>query len=81
MGFPPRARSTPRRPAAAPCSNGRAAAFGPARSPGPAAPDPEGRTLTLLACFDGLVLDALVRGDRDVPREAVELLVAAALRS
>ncbi|MFJ1757779.1 TetR/AcrR family transcriptional regulator [Kitasatospora sp. NPDC088134] len=43
-------------------------------------PDPEGRTLTLLACFDGLVLDALVRGDRDVPREALELLVAAALR-
>ena len=39
----------------------------------------ENRTHTLLTCIDGLVLDRLVGGG-DVPREAVEGLVAAALR-
>ncbi|MET8751897.1 TetR family transcriptional regulator C-terminal domain-containing protein [Streptomyces sp. NPDC004667] len=42
-------------------------------------PDPEGRTLALLACVDGLVLDRLPTGEQ-VPREALEGLVAAALR-
>ncbi|WP_137994902.1 TetR/AcrR family transcriptional regulator [Streptomyces vilmorinianum] len=41
--------------------------------------DPEGRTLTLLACVDGLVLDRVVRGG-DVFVEEVAGLVAAALR-
>ncbi|MFD7324384.1 TetR/AcrR family transcriptional regulator [Streptomyces sp. NPDC059875] len=41
--------------------------------------DPEGRTLTLLACVDGLVLDRVVRGG-SVATEEVEGLVAAALR-
>ncbi len=41
--------------------------------------DAEGRTLTLLACVDGLVFDRLVGGG-DVPREEVAGLVAAALR-
>nr|WP_308368694.1 TetR family transcriptional regulator C-terminal domain-containing protein [Streptomyces sp. ISL-36] len=41
--------------------------------------DPEGRTLTLLACVDGLVFDRLVRGG-DVSVEEVEGLVTAALR-
>jgi DNA-binding transcriptional regulator YbjK len=43
------------------------------------APDAENRTHTLLTCFDGLVLDRLVSGG-EVPREALEGLVAAALR-
>ncbi|MEU3398072.1 TetR/AcrR family transcriptional regulator [Streptomyces filamentosus] len=43
------------------------------------APDVEARTHTLLTCFDGLVFDRLVNGG-DVPREALELLVAAATR-
>lgn len=41
--------------------------------------DPEGRTLALLACVDGLVLDRVVRGG-SVSAEEVEGLVAAALR-
>ncbi|MET9378522.1 TetR/AcrR family transcriptional regulator [Streptomyces sp. NPDC003035] len=41
--------------------------------------DPEGRTVTLLACVDGLVLDRVVRGG-SVAVEEVEGLVAAALR-
>lgn len=43
------------------------------------APDVENRTHTLLTCIDGLVFDRLVTGG-DVPREALEGLVAAALR-
>ncbi|MFI8368218.1 TetR/AcrR family transcriptional regulator [Streptomyces sp. NPDC085466] len=43
------------------------------------APDVENRTHTLLTCVDGLVFDRLVTGG-DVPREALEGLVAAALR-
>lgn len=43
------------------------------------APDLENRTHTLLTCVDGLVFDRLVSGG-DVPREALEGLVAAALR-
>ncbi|WP_318216079.1 TetR/AcrR family transcriptional regulator [Streptomyces sp. SCL15-6] len=41
--------------------------------------DVENRTRTLLSCVDGLVFDRLVSGG-DVPREALENLVAAALR-
>ncbi|MFE5487360.1 TetR/AcrR family transcriptional regulator [Streptomyces sp. NPDC056527] len=41
--------------------------------------DPEGRTLTLLACVDGLVLDRVVGGG-SVAMEEIEGLVAAALR-
>ncbi|MGW4379475.1 TetR/AcrR family transcriptional regulator [Kitasatospora sp. NPDC004531] len=41
--------------------------------------DVEGRALTLLAGFDGLVLDGLVRGEAP-RREALEGLVVAALR-
>ncbi|WP_406500614.1 TetR family transcriptional regulator C-terminal domain-containing protein [Streptomyces sp. NBC_01590] len=41
--------------------------------------DAEGRTLTLLACVDGLVFDRLVGGG-GVPREEISGLVAAALR-
>ncbi|MDK0523786.1 TetR family transcriptional regulator C-terminal domain-containing protein [Streptomyces sp. ML-6] len=41
--------------------------------------DAEGRTLTLLACVDGLVFDRLVSGG-DVPGGEIEGLVAAALR-
>ncbi|QGV76878.1 TetR/AcrR family transcriptional regulator [Streptomyces ficellus] len=44
-----------------------------------AVPDVDNRTHTLLTCIDGLVFDRLVSGG-DVPREAVEGLVAAALR-
>ncbi|MGZ9929296.1 TetR/AcrR family transcriptional regulator [Streptomyces sp. NC-S4] len=43
------------------------------------ATDVENRTHTLLTCLDGLVFDRLVGGG-DVPREALEGLVAAALR-
>ncbi|MFG2296387.1 TetR/AcrR family transcriptional regulator [Streptomyces sp. NPDC048603] len=43
------------------------------------APDPDGRTDTLLACVDGLVLNHLLAGT-PVPRESLEGLVAAALR-
>ncbi|MFD8599672.1 TetR/AcrR family transcriptional regulator [Kitasatospora sp. NPDC059646] len=42
--------------------------------------DVEGRALTLLAGFDGLVLDALVREQEALRRDALEGLVAAALR-
>lgn len=42
--------------------------------------DVEARTHTLLTCIDGLVFDRLVNGGADVPREALEGLVAAALR-
>ncbi|MEU3772980.1 TetR family transcriptional regulator C-terminal domain-containing protein [Streptomyces sp. NPDC032472] len=42
-------------------------------------PDPDARTHTLLSCVDGLVLDHLVAGT-EVPAEALEGLVAAALR-
>ncbi|MFE7615337.1 TetR/AcrR family transcriptional regulator [Streptomyces sp. NPDC057496] len=41
--------------------------------------DSEGRTLTLLACVDGLVFDRLVHGG-DVPGDEIAGLVAAALR-
>ncbi|MEE1766908.1 TetR family transcriptional regulator C-terminal domain-containing protein [Streptomyces sp. JV185] len=41
--------------------------------------DIENRTHTLLTCLDGLVFDRLVSGG-EVPREALEGLVAAALR-
>ncbi|MER5610978.1 TetR family transcriptional regulator C-terminal domain-containing protein [Streptomyces sp. NPDC002215] len=41
--------------------------------------DAEGRTLTLLACVDGLVFDRLVGGG-GVPRGEISGLVAAALR-
>ncbi|MFJ8537820.1 TetR/AcrR family transcriptional regulator [Streptomyces sp. NPDC093591] len=41
--------------------------------------DVENRTHTLLTCIDGLVFDRLVNGG-EVPREALEGLVAAALR-
>ncbi|MBO8186374.1 TetR/AcrR family transcriptional regulator [Streptomyces spirodelae] len=41
--------------------------------------DVENRTHTLLTCLDGLVFDRLVSGG-EVPREALEGLVAAALR-
>ncbi|MFB6987309.1 TetR/AcrR family transcriptional regulator [Streptomyces sp. NPDC056230] len=41
--------------------------------------DVEGRTLTLLACVDGLVFDRLVGGG-GVPREEIRGLVTAALR-
>ncbi|MFB8035537.1 TetR family transcriptional regulator [Streptomyces sp. NPDC056004] len=41
--------------------------------------DVEGRTLTLLACVDRLVLDRLVGGG-GVPRDEISGLVAAALR-
>ncbi|MFC7980006.1 TetR/AcrR family transcriptional regulator [Streptomyces cinereoruber] len=41
--------------------------------------DVEDRTHTLLTCIDGLVFDRLVNGG-EVPREALEGLVAAALR-
>ncbi|WP_030020455.1 TetR/AcrR family transcriptional regulator [Streptomyces monomycini] len=41
--------------------------------------DIENRTHTLLTCLDGLVFDRLVSGGK-VPREALEGLVAAALR-
>ncbi|MBB5117862.1 TetR family transcriptional regulator [Streptomyces eurocidicus] len=41
--------------------------------------DVENRTHTLLTCVDGLVFDGLVSGG-EVPREALEGLVAAALR-
>lgn len=43
------------------------------------APDIEARTQTLLACVDGLVFEHLLQGT-PVPREALEGLVAAALR-
>ncbi|MFB9558142.1 TetR/AcrR family transcriptional regulator [Streptomyces roseoviridis] len=44
--------------------------------------DPEARTLTLLACVDGLVLDRVVAGEQAVSRgtDEIEGLVAAALR-
>lgn len=44
--------------------------------------DPEARTLTLLACVDGLVLDRVVAAGRapGAVREEIEGLVAAALR-
>ncbi|MFG2629506.1 hypothetical protein [Streptomyces sp. NPDC048473] len=42
--------------------------------------DAEGRTLTLLACVEGLVFDRLVGGG-DVPREEISGLVAVALRN
>ncbi|MFI8966109.1 TetR/AcrR family transcriptional regulator [Streptomyces sp. NPDC053493] len=44
--------------------------------------DPEARTLTLLACVDGLVLDRVVAGEEALRggTEEVEGLVAAALR-
>ncbi|WP_457472878.1 TetR/AcrR family transcriptional regulator [Streptomyces sp. TE4109] len=42
--------------------------------------DAEGRTLTLLACVDGLVFDRLVGGGGAVPRDEIAGLVAAALR-
>ncbi|QWF83996.1 TetR/AcrR family transcriptional regulator [Amycolatopsis sp. CA-230715] len=42
--------------------------------------DVERRTLTLLACIDGLVFDRLLAGDGDVPKREVRGLVAAALR-
>ncbi|MBZ4321937.1 TetR/AcrR family transcriptional regulator [Streptomyces huiliensis] len=42
-------------------------------------PDPEERTVTLLACVDGLVFDRLVTGG-EVPRAHVRGLVEAALR-
>ncbi|WP_405911912.1 TetR family transcriptional regulator C-terminal domain-containing protein [Streptomyces sp. NBC_00963] len=41
--------------------------------------DAEGRTLTLLACVDGLIFDRLVGGGT-VPREEIRGLVTAALR-
>ncbi len=41
--------------------------------------DVENRTHTLLTCIDGLVFDRLVNGG-EVPRDALEGLVAAALR-
>lgn len=41
--------------------------------------DVDSRTHTLLTCVDGLVFDRLVNGG-DVPREALESLVVAALR-
>ncbi|WP_406865549.1 TetR family transcriptional regulator C-terminal domain-containing protein [Streptomyces sp. HUAS MG47] len=41
--------------------------------------DPEARTLTLLACVDGLVLDRVVSGG-PVSEDAIEGLVVAALR-
>ncbi len=43
------------------------------------APDPDARTLILLACVDGLVLDHLLAGT-EVPLDALEGLIAAALR-
>ncbi|MFD0370239.1 TetR/AcrR family transcriptional regulator [Streptomyces sp. NPDC127114] len=45
--------------------------------------DPEARTLSLLACVDGLVLDRVVAGEEAVSggTEAIEGLVAAALRT
>ncbi|MGD6747322.1 TetR/AcrR family transcriptional regulator [Streptomyces sp. BH106] len=43
------------------------------------APDVETRTHTLLSCIDGLIFDRLVSGG-EVPREALEGLVTAALR-
>ncbi|MFG2982757.1 TetR family transcriptional regulator C-terminal domain-containing protein [Streptomyces sp. NPDC048258] len=43
------------------------------------APDPDARTLTLLACVDGLILDSLLTG-APVSRDALQGLVAAALR-
>ncbi|MFJ2905940.1 TetR/AcrR family transcriptional regulator [Streptomyces sp. NPDC087212] len=43
------------------------------------APDVENRTHTLLTCIDGLVFDRLVSGG-EIPREALEGLVTAALR-
>ncbi|MEU5436038.1 TetR family transcriptional regulator C-terminal domain-containing protein [Streptomyces sp. NPDC020719] len=49
-----------------------------AHTPEAAAADVESRTLTLLACVDGLVFDRLVSGGA-VPREAVRGLVAGAL--
>ncbi|MEU2672990.1 TetR family transcriptional regulator C-terminal domain-containing protein [Streptomyces sp. NPDC007164] len=42
--------------------------------------DADGRTLTLLACVDGLVFDRLVGGGGVVPRDEIAGLVAAALR-
>ncbi|MFH9740962.1 TetR/AcrR family transcriptional regulator [Streptomyces roseolus] len=42
--------------------------------------DVENRTHTLLTCVDGLVFDRLVNGGDEVPREALEGLVTAALR-
>jgi DNA-binding transcriptional regulator YbjK len=42
--------------------------------------DVDNRTHTLLTCVDGLVFDRLVSGGDEVPREAVEGLVVAALR-
>lgn len=41
--------------------------------------DVEGRTLTLLACVDGLVFDRLLAGG-SVPEEEIRGLVTAALR-
>ncbi|CAM5331560.1 TetR/AcrR family transcriptional regulator [Streptomyces fumanus] len=43
-------------------------------------PDPDDRTHTLLTCVDGLVFDRLVSDGGEVPRTALEGLVAAALR-
>lgn len=42
-------------------------------------PDAENRTHILLTCIDGLIFDRLVSGG-EVPREALEGLVASALR-
>ncbi|MFJ4775317.1 TetR/AcrR family transcriptional regulator [Streptomyces sp. NPDC088762] len=42
--------------------------------------DPDARTHTLLACVDGLILDHLLAGAGEVGRDALEGLVAAALR-
>ncbi|GGT61701.1 TetR/AcrR family transcriptional regulator [Streptomyces purpureus] len=46
---------------------------------GQGVPDAEGRTVTLLACVDGLVFERLVAGGEDVDAEAVGRLVDAAL--
>ncbi|MFC9293150.1 TetR/AcrR family transcriptional regulator [Streptomyces sp. NPDC057011] len=43
--------------------------------------DPDARTHTLLTCVDGLILDRLLSGAEEVDRDALEGLVAAALRS
>ncbi|MEU9554228.1 TetR/AcrR family transcriptional regulator [Streptomyces fumanus] len=42
--------------------------------------DPDDRTHTLLTCVDGLVFDRLMSAGDEVPRTALEGLVAAALR-
>ncbi|MFC5909938.1 TetR/AcrR family transcriptional regulator [Streptacidiphilus monticola] len=58
---------------------GRAAVRDFLSSQGVAEADVESRSATLLACIDGLVFDRLVTGGQ-VSREAIEGLVAAALR-